>query len=69
VQTFANLGRYAGGVVALYAATLLCSLYNFVGCGPLVIGVCRLVNQGICFREADLSVAPTTFTQLPIMLC
>jgi hypothetical protein len=48
----------------LYAAILLCSLYKFVRCGPLAIVACRLVMQGIYFKEADLSVAPTKFMQL-----
>jgi hypothetical protein len=38
--------------------------YNCVGCGPLVRAACRLVIQGICFKEADLSVAPTKCMQL-----
>jgi hypothetical protein len=50
--------------IALYAAMLLCSLYRSVRCGPLAIAVCRLVIQCICFKEADLSVAPTKFMQL-----
>jgi hypothetical protein len=32
--------------------------------GPLVIVACHLVMQGICFKEADLSLAPTKFMQL-----
>jgi hypothetical protein len=47
--------------IALYAAMLLCSLYKFVRCG---LAACCLVIQGICFKEADLSVAPTKFMQL-----
>jgi hypothetical protein len=50
--------------IALYAAMLLCSSYNFVRCGPLAMVACRLVIHGIRFKEADLSVAPTKFMQL-----
>jgi hypothetical protein len=50
--------------VALYAAMSLCSLHKFVRCGPLVTVACRLVIQGICLKEADLSVAPIKFMQL-----
>jgi hypothetical protein len=62
-RSSANLCRYRRGI-ALYAVMLLCSLYKFVRCGPLAIAVCHLVMQGICFKEADLSVAPTKFMQL-----
>jgi hypothetical protein len=50
--------------IALYAAMLLCSLYKFVRCRQLVIVACRLVIQGICFKDVDLSVARTKFMQL-----
>jgi hypothetical protein len=67
VQTPANLRRYRRGIV-LYAAMLLFSLYKFVRCGPLVIAACHLVIQGICFKEVDLSVAPTKFMQLQLFV-
>jgi hypothetical protein len=50
--------------IALYATMLLCSLYKFVRCGLLVIAACCLVIQCVCFKEADLSIAPTKFMQL-----
>jgi hypothetical protein len=40
--------------IALYAA-MLCSLYKFVKCGPLVNAVCRLVIQGFMFQSVALT--------------
>jgi hypothetical protein len=65
---FCKLMQVCWRGIAVYAAMLLCSLYNFVKCGPLAIAACCLVIQCMCFREADLSVAPTKFMQLQFIL-